>query len=138
MSDEEYYRLLDNAFSKLSTLSKENVDFVIPKPNVIVQGGKTDIRNISEIADKARKKPAEIARFLSKEFGVPALIDKQSLVLNGRFSEEDIEKKITRYFEIYVICRECHKPDTHLENAGHGLLYIVCEACGAKYSVKTY
>ncbi len=104
----------------------------------MVQGNKTIIRNMAQIADKARRQVQEIARYLSKEFGVPVSMEEQRLVMTGKFSPEELNKHIARYFEIYVICRECHKPDTHMESAGRGMFYIVCEACGARYGVKNY
>ncbi|MCL4371808.1 translation initiation factor IF-2 subunit beta [Candidatus Marsarchaeota archaeon] len=130
--------MLDRALSKLPVLETEKSDFVIPKVDSIVQGNKTIIRNIGAIADKARRNVQDIARYISKEFGVPVGMEEQRLVITGRFSADDLDKRIARYFEIYVICRECHKPDTHLENAGRGMFYIVCEACGARYGVKSY
>ena len=60
------------------------------------------------------------------------------MIINGRFSYKDLDAKIANYFNTYVICKECHKPDSHLENAGRGMLYFVCEACGARYAVKNY
>ncbi|MEM0149456.1 MAG: translation initiation factor IF-2 subunit beta [Candidatus Micrarchaeaceae archaeon] len=137
MSDEEYTRLLDRAFSQLPTLSASREDFVIPKVDMLIQGNKTVIRNLSVIADKARRKPDDIARYISKELSVPVSIDEQRLVISGRFQQDELDAKIHKYFETYVICKECHKPDTHLESAERGL-YLVCEACGARYWVKGY
>ena len=58
------------------------------------------------------------------------------MVISGRFNPDDINRKITRYFELYVICKECKKPDTKLVQAEKGL-YLVCEACGARYWIKS-
>ncbi len=138
MSDEEYMQLLDRAFSKAHIVSSESSDFVIPKVDSIVQGNKTIVRNIGIIADKARRDPKEIARYISRELAVPVGIDEQRMVISGRFQVADMDKRIQRYFEIYVICRECHKPDTRLEGAGRGMFYLVCEACGSRYGVKHY
>ncbi|MCL4404660.1 MAG: translation initiation factor IF-2 subunit beta [Candidatus Marsarchaeota archaeon] len=138
ISDKEYMELLDRAFSKLPSLEAEKSDFVIPKVESMIQGNKTTIRNIASIADKARRKVEDIARYLSKEFGVPTSMEEQRLVLTGKFSQEQLDKEMLKYFETYVICRECHKPDTHLENAGRGMLMLVCEACGARYGLKNY
>jgi translation initiation factor 2 subunit 2 len=138
IDDKEYSELLDRAFSKLPTLETEKSDFVIPSVEYTVQGNKTMIRNIVSIADKARRDVSDIARYLSKEFGVPTSMEDQRLVLTGRFMQEQLDKEIHKYFETYVICRECHKPDTHLENAGRGMLTLVCEACGARYGLKNY
>ena len=137
-SDEGYTMLLDRAFSKMPNLVAESSDFVIPTVDSIVQGNKTIIRNLSVISDKARCKPAEIARYVSKELAVPVNLEEQRLVINGRFTNDDLNKRVRRYFEIYVICKECHKPDSHLESAGRGIFNFVCEACGARYGVKHY
>lgn len=137
MSDEEYIKLLDRAFSQLPSLSVSNEDFTIPKADLLIQGSKTILRNLFSIADKARRKPEDIARYISKELSVPVSIDEQRLIINGRFQQEELDAKIHKYFETYVICKECHKPDTHLEGAERGL-YLVCEACGARYWVKGY
>jgi translation initiation factor 2 subunit 2 len=137
VSEAEYLELLDRAFSKLPALSIEKSDFVIPKADVFNEGVKTIIRNIAQIADKARRKEEDISRYISKELSVPVTISEQRLVINGKFQPDDINRKVLRYFEVYVICKECHKPDTHLEDADKGM-YLVCEACGARYWIKNY
>lgn len=138
MSDDDYSQLLDRAFSKVPELSAAKEDFVVPKTESFVEGAKSIVKNISVIADKARRDPNEIAKYISKELAVPVTVGDQRLVISGKFSNEEIDKKIKRYFELYVICRECGKPDTHIESAGRGMFYLVCEACGARYGVKSY
>jgi translation initiation factor 2 subunit 2 len=139
LTDEEYLKLLDRAFSKAPELSAEKSDFVIPPVESMIQGNRTTIRNIMQISDKARREPNTIAKYLSKELSVPVNYEEQRLILNGRFSNEDLNRIIRRYFEVYVICRECHKPDTHLESGSNrGMFTLVCEACGAHYGVKSY
>jgi translation initiation factor 2 subunit 2 len=138
LEDKEYNELLYKAFSQLPKLEGEHTDFIIPNVDSIIQGNKTIIRNISAIADKARRSKAEITRYIEKELGVPTTLEEQRLIITGKFRDEDLNKKIHKYFETYVICRECHKPDTHLETAGKGMYYLVCEACGARYSLIGY
>jgi translation initiation factor 2 subunit 2 len=134
---DEYTELLDRAFSKLPSLSAERSDFVIPKADVLNEGTKTIVKNITQISDRARRKDAEIARYISKELSVPANVVEQRLVISGKFQPDEINRKVLRYFELYVICKECKKPDTRLEDADKGL-YLVCEACGARYWIKSY
>ncbi|MDE1810682.1 MAG: translation initiation factor IF-2 subunit beta [Candidatus Micrarchaeota archaeon] len=137
MSEQSYTELLDRAFSKLPKLSAEKSDFVIPKVESITEGNKTIIRNIMAIADAARRKAGDIARYVSKELSIPVNVEDTRLIINGKFPQDDLNKRILKYFEVYVVCKECHKPDTHLENAEKGM-YLVCEACGARYWVKNY
>ncbi len=137
MPDEQYVELLDRAFSKLPSLSAEKSDFVIPKAEVLSEGVKTIIRNIAQIADRARRSEEEISRYVSKELSVPVSVSEHRMIISGRFNPDDINRKVTRYFELYVICKECKKPDTKLVQAEKGL-YLVCEACGARYWIKSY
>jgi len=137
LSEEEYQKLLDRAFSKLPSLTAEKSDFIIPVADVLNEGAKTIIRNIASIADIGRRNPGDIARYIGKEFSVPVNIEEQRLIISGRFPSDEINRRIKKYFEIYVICKECKKPDTHLENAEKGM-YLICEACGARYWVKNY
>jgi translation initiation factor 2 subunit 2 len=138
LNEEEYVKLLDRAFSKIPDVSAAKSDFIIPKVESIAEGSKTMVRNISSIADAGRRKVSEIARYISKELGVPVGADEKRLVINGRFTSDDLNKRVARYFELYVVCKECKKPDTHLESAGGGMFYLVCEACGSRYAVKSY
>jgi len=138
MSDEEYMKLLDRAFERAPNLATEVSDFKVPKIDLIVQGNKSIIRNLAVIADRARRKPSDIARYVSKELAVPVSAEEQRLVISGKFREDDLNKRMEKYFEVYVICKECHKPDSHLEIAGRGMFNFVCEACGARYGIKSY
>ncbi len=138
MSDEEYMKLLDRAFESKPAMAASTSDFVIPKVDLLVQGNKTIIRNMTAIADKARRKPDDIGRYISKELSVPISVDDQRLTVNSKFNAADLDKIINRYFSTYVICKECSKPDTRLDSSGRGMFTLVCEACGAHYKVKSY
>lgn len=135
---DEYIELLDRAFAKMPKQSEEKSDFKVPGVDSIVQGSKTIIRNLAAIAGVARRSEGDIAKYISKELAVPASIEDHRLIVNGRFNTEDLNKRIQHYFEVYVICKECHKPDSRLESAGRGMFQFVCEACGARYGIKSY
>jgi len=136
--DYDYESLLNRAFSQLPNLSTEVSDFKIPDADSIVQGSKTIIRNFSQIVEVARRKPEEIARYFTKEIAAPVNIEEGRLIISKKVNQGELNEKIKKYFELYVICRECHKPDTRFESVERGFITIVCEACGARYSVKYY
>ena len=138
MTDKDYFELLDMAFSKKPNLAADISDFKIPKVESFIEGNKTILKNIGVIADKARRKTEDIARYLSREFGVPINIEEQRLVISGRFLTKDLDNRVEKYFNTYVICKECHKPDSTLETIKGGMYNFVCEACGARYGVKHY
>ncbi len=133
-----YEQLLDRAFAELPTLSVENVDFQIPEADSLIQGGRTVIKNISQIADKARRSKEDIAKYLTKELAAPTSINSSGLDINAKVNSQALNQKIRAYFEAYVICKECHKPDTHFDGRDRGYVTIVCEACGARYTIKSY
>lgn len=138
MENNEYFELLDRAFAQKPNLAVDVSDFKIPKADTLIEGNKTIIRNMGVFADKARRKIEDIARFLSKELGIPVNVEDQRLIINAKFTTFDLDKRIEKYFKIYVICKECNKPDSHLDVIGGGMYNFVCEACGARYGVKYY
>ncbi len=133
-----YDELLNRAFTQISQLSEEKVDFKIPEADSMIQGSKTFLRNLRAIADAARRDSSDIARYLTKELGTPTSMDNSSLIINAKVQQAELSDKIKKYFEIYIICKECHKPDTHVQSTERGYMTIVCEACGARYTVKNY
>ncbi len=133
-----YDELLDRAFEMLPKLSAENVDFKIPVADSLIQGNKTLVKNISQMADTARRSKEEIARYLTKEIAAPISIDGQTLSIGAKIQPGELNEKIKRYFETYIVCKECHKPDTKVAETQRGYVVIVCEACGAIYTVKNY
>lgn len=138
MNSANYNELLDRAFAKLPKLSEENVDFKIPEVDSIIQGNKTLIKNMSQIADVARRTKDEISRYLTKELATPMSMDGQMVTIGAKIPASVLNEKIKRYFDTYIICKECHKPDTKIEETQRGYVVIVCEACGARYTVKNY
>lgn len=131
-----YEQLLEKAFDLLPGLSEEKVDFKIPEADSLVQGNKTIVKNIAQIADVARRDKSEIAKYLTKELAAPITYSDQNLTVLAKISPNTLNEKIKRYFQLYIICKECHKPDTHVQMIDRGYTTIVCEACGAKYTVK--
>ncbi len=133
-----YTELLDRAFSEMPALSVEKVDFVVPGADSLIQGSKTIIKNIDQIADKARRSKDDIAKYLTKELAAPISANGTALEINAKINAATLNQKIKSYFDTYVVCKECHKPDTHFGGRDRGYITIICEACGARYTVKGY
>ena len=94
------------------------------------------MRNFHQIADVARREDADIAKYLSKELAAPVSVDEQKVTISTKVQGSVLNAKIRKYFEVFVICKECHKPDTKIEGTEHGYETLVCEACGARYTIK--
>jgi translation initiation factor 2 subunit 2 len=135
-TDENYTQLLDRAFAQLPNLATEKSDFHIPETDSIIQGSKTILRNFSQIADVARRDEDDIAKYLSKELAAPVSIGEQKLTISTKVQSAVLTDKIKKYFQTFVICKECGKPDTHIDSTERGYETLVCEACGARYTVK--
>ena len=131
-----YEELLEKAFKQLPDLSVEKIDFKIPEADSLIQGNKTIVKNISQIADTARRDKEDIAKYLTKELAAPVTVDDQKLSIMTKITPNALNEKIRKYFQLYIVCKECHKPDTHILKIDRGYTTIVCEACGAKYTVK--
>ncbi len=136
MGNDGYMELLDKAFSKLPTLSEEKSDFKIPEADSLIEGNKTLVKNFNQITGTARRDGNEIAKYLSKELAAPVSTDDQKLIISTKVQSGVLNSKIRKYFEVFVICKECHKPDTRIESTEHGYETLVCEACGARYTIK--
>lgn len=132
----DYDSLLDKAYESLPDKSKGGERFEIPSLDAFVEGNKTIIKNFSGVLQKIRREPSHIIKFFSKEFAVPATEEGERLVLHRKLRIELLNKKFDEYVKNYVICEQCGKPDTHIEDSGHRSKMLVCEACGARSAVK--
>ncbi|MFH0835315.1 MAG: translation initiation factor IF-2 subunit beta [Candidatus Micrarchaeota archaeon] len=133
---EEYEKLLDKLYSNLPTKRTSGERFEIPVADCFLQGSKTIIRNYGDICSRLRRTPEELSKYLFKELATPGVISGQQLILHSKVNPRLVNEKLTSYCEIYVICRECGKPDTHLDAVDRNVRMLVCEACGAKKPVR--
>ena len=132
----KYEDLLDTAYKNVPEKLSSGERFEIPKLESFAEGTKTIVRNFGSAVDTIRRNRQEVMKFLSKELAVPVNMDGDRLILQRKFFGDLINKKFEDYVVSFVICKQCHKPDTHIEEMGHGLRMIVCEACGARNPAK--
>lgn len=128
----KYEDLLEEAYKNIPKGLASGERFEIPKLESFSEGNKTIVRNFGSAVDSVRRKREEVMKYLSKELAVPVNMDSDRLILQRKFFGDLINKKFEDYVNSYVICRQCKKPDTRVEEMGHGLKNIVCEACGAR------
>ena len=133
---EEYERLLDRARSQVPPEVFESKRFDIPKVMIFVEGNRTIIKNYKDIALALNRDPQHLLKYLARELATSGIIEGQRAVFQGKFTSKFLDELISRYTKTYVLCSECGKPDTHIEKQDR-FQFLVCEACGAKASVKT-
>ncbi|MFH1978206.1 MAG: translation initiation factor IF-2 subunit beta [Candidatus Aenigmatarchaeota archaeon] len=129
-----YEELLKEGMKKVPDKVETTDRFEVPKPIVLIQGSKTLIKNIIEIANALRRDQKHLIKFLAKELATSWELSSQSLILIGTFSTSLVNKKIDLYMKSYVICTECKKPDTKITKEDK-FYFLKCEACGARHPV---
>lgn len=130
-----YEEMLKEAREKIPEEISKKERLEIPEPQIIIQGNRTFITNFLEVANTIRRDPKHLSKFLFRELAKAGHIDGNRLILQGKVQRILIEKKINTYMKEFVFCRECGKPDTHIEK-GDRMYFLKCEACGAKQVIR--
>jgi translation initiation factor 2 subunit 2 len=135
-AENDYERLLDDIYAKLPKNTAKGERFELPRFEYFTEGNKTIIKNFKMVTDKIRRDPAFLSKYLSKELAVPVEVVGERLILQRKLSGDIVNKKLEEFISKYVICKECNRPDTHLEDLGHRVRNLVCEACGARKAIR--
>lgn len=133
---DSYEQLLEQAYKEVKSIDVSSERFEIPKVKGQVQGKKTVITNLKDIADYLRRPIDHLAKFLMKELAASGKVENERLLLNTRLSSQRVNEKVESYVKIFVLCAECKKPDTEII-AEKGVKFKHCLACGAKYPIKS-
>jgi translation initiation factor 2 subunit 2 len=96
---------------------------------------RTVIFNFKEIADALGRDSQHLLKYLTGEMATAATIQGSRVIFQGKFSEDTFHRLMERYLETFVVCPVCKRPDTKIVKEKR-LSFLVCEACGAKSSIK--
>ena len=129
-----YETLLDKAYENVKT-TVECGRFEILKVKGHHEGTRTVISNFMQVAMCVRRTPEHLLKFLTKELASSGEIKKERLILSRRLPSKDINEKIERYVNQFVLCPKCKKPDTEL-NEEKGKMFLRCLACGNRQEVQ--
>lgn len=130
-----YNQLLEQAYKDIKPIIGKSERFEIPKIQGHLQGTKTILTNLQQIASYLRRNQNHLLKFLLKELATSGAIKRNQVILQRKISSAKINEKIEQYTKEFVICKECQKPDTELLKE-HGFSFVHCLACGAKHSVR--
>ncbi|MGV8152163.1 MAG: translation initiation factor IF-2 subunit beta [Candidatus Nanoarchaeia archaeon] len=133
---ETYEQLLENAYSKIKPVLSSADRFEIPKIEGHLEGNKTILTNLPQIATYLRRSQDHLLKYLLKELATSGGFKGNRLILQRKISSSKINEKIIEYTNEFVLCKECQKPDTELIK-DHPFMFIHCLACGAKHSVRS-
>jgi len=132
---DDYEKLLDRAIEQVPKAVFESARFQIPEAEVTMVGSRTLLKNFKVIATAFNREPEHLMKYLLRELGAAGDIQGVQAGFQGKFSPANIQERVRRYAEEFVLCKECNRPDTRLEKRER--VYILrCEACGARTSVR--
>ncbi len=133
----DYKKLLEKAKKDMPKSVYEKERFEIPPVKGHIQGMKTRVSNLQQIANHLNRPIEHLLKYLLKELATPGKIEESGLVIFGRkFSAFDFNSKIKQYADKFVFCKECGKPDTEFLKENN-IMFIKCMVCGAKHPIKS-
>ncbi|MGM5480968.1 MAG: translation initiation factor IF-2 subunit beta [Nanobdellota archaeon] len=132
----DYEQMLNRAREKLPEDLSSGERFTVEKVKGHLQGNKTVISNIGQIATQLGRPKELLVKFIEKQLATKGIVKGNFVIFNTKLSAKKINERIEQFTDQFVICKECGKPDTKLSK-DTGVYFIKCQACGAKYSVKT-
>lgn len=131
----DYEELLKRARSQLPEVGVKSKRLELPRLHYARIGMRTVIYNFKELADALDRDPQHLLKFLSGEMATAATIQGSRVIFQGKFLEDTFERLIQRYMESFVVCPVCKLPDTKILKEKR-LSFLICQACGAKSSIK--
>lgn len=131
----DYEKLLKRIQDKVSKNKSETTRFELPLVDVMWEGQRTFLRNFSEFPKVLRRDPDKVLQYLSKEFAVPAERVGEKAIFIGKREPQGFTRLFEIYVKDYVECPTCKSPDTRIEKEKR-ISFLICEACGAKSTLK--
>ncbi len=136
MTKADYEKLLKKIEGSLSENKRQtSTRFELPVVDIIWEGQKTFLRNFVEFPKVLRRDPDKVLQYLSKEFAVPAERIGDKAMFIGRRDPDDFSRLFQIYVKDYVECPTCKSPDTKIVKENR-ISFLICEACGAKSTMK--
>ncbi|HLC47108.1 MAG TPA: translation initiation factor IF-2 subunit beta [Candidatus Nanoarchaeia archaeon] len=133
----DYDKLLDRALTSLPESAMEKLRFEIPQVKGHLEGSKTILSNLPQIADTLGRELNHLAKFILREIGTAGEMKGSQVILKTKVPASKINEKIRKYANEFVLCADCGKPDTKIEK-DKDIIFLKCMACGSKRAVKYY
>ena len=94
-----------------------------------LNGVKTNIFNVEDVADHLRVPSKSIMKYLCSELGANM---EQTSIIKGKHTYDVILKHLDKYIHRYVLCRNCHYPELQRFVEGKSDLCSRCNSCGTR------
>lgn len=131
----DYEEMLSKGREELPQSIFEKDRFEIPNVKGHIEGNKTIISNLNQIASILQRPVEQLFRFLLKELATPGVHKNQNAIFGAKVPASKINDKIRQYANEFVLCHECGKPDTKTEKEGN-VTYLKCTACGSRQVIR--
>ena len=135
--DMPYHQLLDRLYLSLPKEALNKERFEIPEMDCFIEGNRTLWKNYKEVMGLMNRDEKHFQKWLSKETGTSVFAEGQRLIINGKIPKNGVNKMITTYFKLFVLCHECNKPDTKIIEQNE-VKMLKCTACGAVSALGKY
>ena len=132
----DYESLLKKARKELPESVFQKERFEIPKIRGHLEGTKTILTNLTQIAQTLRRPVQHMVKYITREIGAPAVFRNNEVIINRKVPSSIINEKIKKYANTFVLCMECGKPDTTLTKE-NSIYILKCNACGTKNTIKS-
>ncbi len=133
---EDYETLLDDAYEQLPDTVFETKRFKTPKGYSVIQGNRTIIKNLGDVARTLNRDPQHVLKYLLRELGTSGNVEGNRAILQGKFTHYVINDRIKEYVGSFVMCHECNRPDTIIIREDR-IDMLKCSACGARVPLKS-
>lgn len=131
----DYKELLQRGCAQIPEVTEKKERLELPRLFVTTIGMRTIISNFKDIATALDRDPQHILKFLTREMATAATYQDSRAIFQGRFRVDSFDRLLQRYMENFVTCPVCKRPDTKIKKEKR-LSFLVCNACGAKSSIK--
>lgn len=133
---ENYESMLEQAYAKIKPIEHNGERFETPKIEGHLEGTKTILTNVPQIAAYLRRDANHFLKFLLRELATSGTMRNSVLILQRKINSQKINEKIEDYVKEFVLCKQCGKPDTELLK-DKDFLFMHCLACTAKHPVRS-
>ena len=135
MTDNEYDELLDRALERIPKDISERSRWTMPKPDVLIEGSQTILRNFSDIVNAMDRDANHVYQFLLNELGTSGTREQVRVMFKGRVPPMRIKEKLVAYVKAFILCDQCRAPDTRFVKEGRTTM-LKCQACGGSRPVR--
>ncbi len=133
---DKYEMLVKRAFHSLPETVKNSERFTMPSIKIIYEGKTSVLQNLGDISKTLNRDKEHIFTYMLKEVGTAGNVEKTRGIFKGKVQRNNLEEKLQKYTETFVLCSECLRPDTRMVKDGRTHV-LQCDACGAHRPIKT-